>query len=169
MGTSGTAGISSTTSLVAANVDGVGIVQFQSEFYIHDLTFCGLEVRSSRRCPGHGLIPARRVAWGGASSGRRFLGCPLDLPDECDWVVWIDPPSTECVGRAFEELHAGLEKSWLKAHYLERRVMYLTEKNKKLKLKMKKRNEVMQAWGFIIVLGFSMLATFVSGWSNNPY
>ena len=85
----------------------------------------------------------------------------LQLPDECDWVVWIDPPSTECVGRAFEELHAGLEKSWLKAHYLER--------NKKLKLKMKKRNEVMQAWGFIIVPCISMLATFVSGWSNNPY
>ena len=69
----------------------------------------------------------------------------LQLPDECDWVVWIDPPSTERVGHAFEELHAGLEKSWLKAHYLERRVMHLTEKNKKLKLKMKKRNEVMQA------------------------
>ena len=62
-----------------------------------------------------------------------------------------------------------MEKSWLKSHDLERRVMYLTEKNKKLKLKMKKRNEVMQAWGFIIVLGISMLATFVSGWSNNPY
>ena len=93
----------------------------------------------------------------------------LQLPDECDWVVWIDPPSTEHVGLAFEELHAGLEKSWLKAHYLERRVMYLTKKNEKLKLKMKKRNEVMQAWGFIIVLGISMLATFVSGWSNNPY
>ena len=56
-----------------------------------------------------------------------------------------------------------------KAHDLERRVMYLTEKNKKLKLKMKKRNELMQAWGFIKVLGISIVATFVSGWSNNPY
>ena len=93
----------------------------------------------------------------------------LQLPDECEWVVWIDPPPTERVARAFEELHAGLEKSWLKSHDLERRVMYLTEKNKKLKLKMKRRNELMQAWGFIIVLGISMLATFVSGWSNNPY
>jgi hypothetical protein len=93
----------------------------------------------------------------------------LQLPDECHWVVWIDPPPTERVARAFEELHAGLEKSWLKAHALERRVMYLTEKNKKLKLKMKKRVELMQAWGFIVVLGFSILATLVSGWSNNPY
>ncbi|KAE8799768.1 hypothetical protein D1007_24863 [Hordeum vulgare] len=75
----------------------------------------------------------------------------LELPDECDWVMWIDPPPTERVARAFEERHAGLEKSWLKAHDLERRVIYLTEKNKKLK--MKKRNELMQAWGFIIVLG----------------
>ena len=64
-------------------VDGVRIVQFQSEFYIPDLTFCGLEVRSMQRCPGHGLIPARRVAWGGASSGRRFLVCPLDVS------VWL--------------------------------------------------------------------------------
>ena len=93
----------------------------------------------------------------------------LQLPDECDWVVWIDPPPTERVARAFEELHAGLEKSWLKAHDLERRVMYLTEKNEKLKLKMKNRNELMQEWGFIIVLGISIVATFVSGWSNNPY
>ena len=68
----------------------------------------------------------------------------LQLPDEGDWVVWIDPPPTDHVARAFEELHAGLEKSWLKAHYLERRVMYLIEKNNKLKLKMKKRNELMQ-------------------------
>ncbi|KAE8794894.1 hypothetical protein D1007_30079 [Hordeum vulgare] len=125
--------MSSGSSSVAANVDGVGIVQFESESYIPDLTFCGLDVRSTRRCPGHGLIPARRIAWGGASSGRSFLGCPLD-------VVWIDPPPAECVAHAFEELHAGLEKSWLKSPDLERRVMYLTEKNKKLKLKMKKRN-----------------------------
>lgn len=62
-----------------------------------------------------------------------------------------------------------MEKSWLKAHDLERRVMYLTEKNKKLKMKLKKRNELMQAWGFIIVLGISILATFVCGLSNNPY
>ena len=60
-------------------MDGVGIVQFESEFYIPDLTFDGPEMRTTRRCPGHGLIPARRVAWGGASTGRRFLGFPLDV------------------------------------------------------------------------------------------
>ncbi|KAE8793361.1 hypothetical protein D1007_32016 [Hordeum vulgare] len=87
--------MSSASSSAAANVDGVEIVQFESEFYIPNLIFCSLEVRSMRRCPGHELIPARRVASGGASSGRRFLGCLLIFPDECDWVVWIDPPPTE--------------------------------------------------------------------------
>ncbi|KAE8779898.1 hypothetical protein D1007_47008 [Hordeum vulgare] len=85
MCTSGMSGMFSTSSSVVTNVDGVGIVQ--SEFYIPNLTFCGLEVWSTRQCPGHGLIPARHITSGGASSGRRFLGCPLDLPDECDWVV----------------------------------------------------------------------------------
>ena len=89
----------------------------------------------------------------------------LQLPDECDWVVWIDPPPTDHVARAFEQLHAGLEKIWLKAHYLEHMVTYLTEKNKKLKLKMKKRNELMQTWGFLIVLCISIFATLF----KNPY
>ena len=93
----------------------------------------------------------------------------MQLPDECDWVVWIDPPPTDHVAHAFEELHVGLEKSWLKAHDLEHRVMYLTEKNKKLKLKMKKRNELMQTWGFLIVLCISILATLFSESSKNPY
>ncbi|KAI4999255.1 hypothetical protein ZWY2020_003844, partial [Hordeum vulgare] len=59
-------------------VDGVGIVQFSSEFYMSDPSYCGLEKLSKHRCPGHELVPAHRVAWGGASTGRRFLGCPLD-------------------------------------------------------------------------------------------
>ena len=93
----------------------------------------------------------------------------LQLPDECEWVVWIDPPPTERVARAFEELHAGLEKSWLKSYHLERRLMYLTEKNKKLKLKIKKRNELMQTWGFLIVICISILASVFSEWFKNPY
>ena len=50
-----------------------------SEFYLPDESYCGLELLSKHRCPGHGLVPARRVAWGGANTGRRFLGCPLDV------------------------------------------------------------------------------------------
>ena len=65
--------------IFSIKVDGVGIVQFESEFYIPDLTFDGPEMRMTRHCLGHRLIPAQRVAWGGESTGRRFLGCPLDV------------------------------------------------------------------------------------------
>ena len=57
-----------------------------------------------------------------------YFGLILQLPDECEWIVWIDPPPLDRVGRAFEEMHARLEASWLKAHHLKRRVMHLTEK-----------------------------------------
>ena len=60
-------------------VDGVGIVQHSSEFYLPDESYSSLEFLSKHRCPGHGLVPARRVSWGGASSDPRFLGCPLDV------------------------------------------------------------------------------------------
>ena len=56
-------------------------MQLVSEFYIPVDTYCGLEYHSKHRCPGHGLVPARRVSWGGESTGRRFLGCPLDVRD----------------------------------------------------------------------------------------
>ena len=36
--------------------------------------------------PSHGLVPTRRVSWGGASSGCRFLGCPLDV-NFCEFVI----------------------------------------------------------------------------------
>ena len=55
----------------------------------------------------------------------------LQLPDECEWAVWVDPPPPDLVGRAFETLHDGLEASWLKAHRLEKRVTHLREKKKK--------------------------------------
>ena len=60
-------------------VDGVGIVEHAFEFYLLDDTYTGLEYRSKHRCAEHGLVPARRVAWGGGSTGRRCLGCPLDV------------------------------------------------------------------------------------------
>ncbi|KAE8766573.1 caffeic acid O-methyltransferase [Hordeum vulgare] len=55
-----------------------------------------------------------------------------NLPDECDWVVWIDPPPTELVGQAFQELHGGLERSWIKASRMEKKVMDLNNENKKM-------------------------------------
>ena len=80
------------------------------------------------------------------------FGLILQLPDECEWIVWIDPRPLDRVGRAFEEMHAGLEASWLKAHHLERRVMHLTEKKNQLKMKLKKKNELLDSSGFLTVL-----------------
>ncbi|KAE8785221.1 hypothetical protein D1007_41147 [Hordeum vulgare] len=158
--------MSSASSSADSEVDGCGIVQFESEFFIPNPSFYGLEERSNHRCPGHGLIPTRRVSWGGASMGRRFLGFPLDLPDECDWVVWIEPPPTELVGQAFEELHGGLEHSWIKASRMEKKVMDLNNENKKMQLKLKKRNELMETMGFLFVLGINIVASLVSIWSK---
>ena len=56
-------------------------MELVSKFYLPDDTYCGLECRSKHRCPGHGLVPACRVSWGGASTDLRFLGCPLDVRD----------------------------------------------------------------------------------------
>ncbi|KAE8813008.1 hypothetical protein D1007_09769 [Hordeum vulgare] len=67
-----------------------------------------------------------------------------ELPDESDWVVWIDPPPTELVGQAFEELHGDLEHSWIKPSRMEKKVMDLNNENKKMQLKLKKRNELME-------------------------
>ncbi|KAE8790702.1 hypothetical protein D1007_34907 [Hordeum vulgare] len=84
------------------------------------------------------------------------------LPDECDWVVWIDPPPTELVGQAFEELHGGLERSWIKACRMEKKVMDLNNENKKMQLKLQKRNELMETMGFLFVLGIIIVASLVS-------
>ena len=95
------------------------------------------------------------------------FGLILQLPDECEWIVWIDPPPLDRVGRALEEMHAGLEASWLKAHRLDRRVMHLTEKNKQLKMKLKKDKDLLDTSEFLIVLVVVILATIVSMWSKN--
>ncbi|XBI71286.1 hypothetical protein VPH35_065548 [Triticum aestivum] len=145
-----TTSFGSSSSLTAdgldAEIDGIGIVEFVSEYHHPDESFSGLESRSKHRCPGHGLVPARRVAWGGASTGWRFLGCPLDLPDECKWVVWVDPPPPLRVALAFEDPHAELERIWIKSHKLQRENMELTKKNRALKKKLKERDEMLNVW-----------------------
>ncbi|KAE8769369.1 Leucine Rich Repeat family protein [Hordeum vulgare] len=81
---------------------------------------------------------------------------PHKLPDECDWVVWIDPPPTELVGQAFEELHGGLERSWIKASRMEKKVMDLNKENKKMQLKLQKRNDSWKQWVFSLFLASSL-------------
>ncbi|KAE8797404.1 hypothetical protein D1007_27377 [Hordeum vulgare] len=89
-----------------------------------------------------------------------------ELPDECDWVVSIEPPPNELVGQAFEELHGGLKRSWIKASRMEKKVMDLNNENKKMQLKLKKRNELMETMGFLFGLGISIVASLVSIWSK---
>ncbi|KAE8773552.1 hypothetical protein D1007_54241 [Hordeum vulgare] len=87
----------------------------------------------------------------------------VQLPNECDWVVWIDPPpSYSLCWACFDDLHAALEHNSMKASNLERWVMDLTIKNKKLK----QNNELMETMCFVIVLGISIVASLVSMWSN---
>ncbi|KAM3279544.1 hypothetical protein ACQJBY_046733 [Aegilops geniculata] len=140
---------STTAGSTAAEIDGMGIVELVSEYHHPDESFSGLEPRSKHRCPGHGLVPARRVAWGGASTGRRFLGCPLDLPDECKWVVWVDPPPPLCVALAFEDLHVEIERSWIKSHKLQRENMELSKKNRALNKKLEERDEMLNVWAVL--------------------
>ncbi|KAE8785824.1 hypothetical protein D1007_40420 [Hordeum vulgare] len=89
-----------------------------------------------------------------------------ELSDECDWVVWIDPAPTELVGQDFEELLRGLERSWIKASRMEKKVRDLNNENKKMQLKLKKRNELMETMGFLFVLGINIVDSLVSIWSN---
>jgi hypothetical protein len=45
---------------------------------IHDPDFFGLEVDSKVTCY-HGKVPARKVAFDMAATGRRFLGCNREV------------------------------------------------------------------------------------------
>jgi len=44
--------------------------------------------------------------------------------------------------------------------------MDLNNENKKMQLKLKKRNELMETMGFLFVLGISIVASLVSIWSK---
>ncbi|XBI17300.1 hypothetical protein VPH35_059385 [Triticum aestivum] len=149
----------SSASAMAGEVDGVGIVEHASEFYLSDDTYTGLEYRSKHRFAGHGLVPARRVAWGEGSTGRRFLGCPLDLPEECHWLVWVDLPPPTRVALAFEDMHAEIERMWIKCHQLQKRNLELAKKKRTLKKKLKERDEMLRVW--TLLFGISLLCVIV--------
>ena len=92
----------------------------------------------------------------------------LQLPDECEWAVWVDPPPPDLVGRAFETLHDGLEASWLKSHRLEKRVTHLREKKKKLKLQLQKKHDQMETWAFFMIIVGICILSYLFG-SKNAY
>nr|AER41627.1 GRF+domain+protein [Oryza glumipatula] len=59
--------------------------------YLEETEWHGEEKGTRLRCK-HGLCPARRVAWEGEDTGRRFLGCPLEEDEDlCKFVQWVDP------------------------------------------------------------------------------
>ncbi|XBH98039.1 hypothetical protein VPH35_127611 [Triticum aestivum] len=155
-------GISSKLSSAPAmfgEVGGVGIVENAFEFYLPDDTYTGLEYRSKHRSTGHGLVPAHRVAWGGGSTGRQFLGCPLDLPEECHWLVWVDPPPPTRIALAFEDMHAKIERMWIKCHHLQKRNLELAKKKRTLKKKLKERDEMLCVW--TLLFGIALLCVVV--------
>jgi hypothetical protein len=64
-------------------------------------------------------------------------------------VVWVDPPPPLRVALAFEDLHAELERSWIKSHKLQRENMELAKKNRALKKKLKERDEMLNVWAVL--------------------
>ena len=64
-------------------------------------------------------------------------------------MVWVDPPPPVRVAFAFEDLHAEIERSWMKSHKLQRENMELTKKNRALKKKLKERDEMLNVWAVL--------------------
>ena len=64
-------------------------------------------------------------------------------------MVWVDPPPPLRVALAFEDLHAEIERSWIKSHKLQRENMELTKKNRALNKKLKERDEMLNVWAVL--------------------
>lgn len=60
-------------AFLSSRLTGLGGCSSHLSFYIPHPSFCGLEKRSKQRCPRHGLVPARHVTWGAASTLLGFL------------------------------------------------------------------------------------------------
>ena len=64
-------------------------------------------------------------------------------------MVWVDPPPPLRVALAFEDLHAEIERSWIKSHKLQRENMELSKKNRALNKKLKERDEMLNVWAVL--------------------
>ena len=82
------------------------------------------------------------------------------LPQECEWVVWVDPPPPLRVALAFEDLHAEVEQSWIKSHKLKKENLELSRKNLVLKKKLRGRDEMMLILALLFV-GICVVMLFV--------
>ena len=83
----------------------------------------------------------------------------MQLPDECEWVVWVDPAPPARVGIALEDLHATLEASWIKSHKLENQAVDVAKRNLAQTKELKERKEMMRVWTmFFPIVTICMLA-----------
>ncbi|KAE8787449.1 hypothetical protein D1007_38617 [Hordeum vulgare] len=80
-----------------------GIVVDELPREIEDPGFFGVVSSSAQKCH-HNMHPARKVAFVYASTGRRFLGCPLNRAERCRWVMWIDEPWRPVLSRSIMRL-----------------------------------------------------------------
>lgn len=102
--------------------------------YIEDSEYCGEELGTRLTCR-HGLTPKRRTAWEGPDTGRRFLGCPLEVSskvlenkrkfirlvftncysfqeeDQCDKFFWVDEPWHPRVQKTLEQMWHAVERA----------------------------------------------------------
>ena len=65
-------------------------------------------------------------------------------------MVWVNPPPPLHVALAFEDLHAEIERSWIKSHKLQRENMELSKKNRALNKKLKERDEMLNVWAVLL-------------------
>ncbi|XP_044958275.1 uncharacterized protein LOC123409435 [Hordeum vulgare subsp. vulgare] len=80
-----------------------GVVVDELPREIEDPEFFGVVSSSAHKCH-HNMHPARKVAFVYASTGRRFLGCPLNGAERCRWVMWIDEPWRLVLSRSIMRL-----------------------------------------------------------------
>ena len=75
----------------------------------------------------------------------------MQLPDECHWVVWVDPPPSLHAALAFEDLHAELEQSWIRSHKMQKQNMELSKKNLALKKIVRERYEMLLVLALLLL------------------
>ncbi|XBH58607.1 uncharacterized protein [Aegilops tauschii subsp. strangulata] len=84
---------------------------FETPDSVVEPTFCGSYTESEPTCMMHHQRPKKMVAFEGALTGRRFLGCPMqqDVGVNCGVVEWVDGPWPEilqrCLTRIWDMYH----------------------------------------------------------------
>ena len=75
-------------------------------------------------------------------------------------MVWVDPPPPTRVALAFEDMHAEIERMWIKSHQLQKRNLELAKKKRTLKKKLKERDEMLRVW--TLLFGIALLCVVVA-------